>query len=127
MISNSTKDASRKKRGRTAERAVERWLRDRGYEIVGRNLRFGHDEIDLLVRRGETLIVCEVRSRKKGAIDPSWAFDWKKRQRLKRAAFSCWVALGCPPLFQIDAAAVSFERDGSIKIEYYENAVQECA
>jgi putative endonuclease len=40
------------------------WLyRLRGYKVVGRNVRVAGGEIDLVVRRGRTLVIAEVKTR----------------------------------------------------------------
>ncbi len=47
---------------RGEQRAV--WFyRLRGYSIVGRNVRMGNGEIDLVVRRGRALVFVEVKTR----------------------------------------------------------------
>ena len=56
--------------GRVGERAAERYLRQRGYRTLGRNLRGRHGELDLLVQDpAGTLVVIEVKaSRRGGAV-----------------------------------------------------------
>ena len=49
--------------GRQAEALAERVLRRAGLEILERNFRCRHGEIDLIAREGETLVFCEVRLR----------------------------------------------------------------
>ncbi len=48
--------------GRWAEGVVACFLRARGYGVISRNLRVGHLECDLIVRRGQETRLCEVRS-----------------------------------------------------------------
>lgn len=63
-----------------------RWLyRLRGYRVVGRNVRVGGGEIDLVVRRGRTLVVVEVKTRQSRAGGEAWeAVGWRKQQQLVR-------------------------------------------
>lgn len=73
--------------GRLAETLAATWLRLRGYRIVGRNVRVAGREIDVVARRGRTLVVCEVkgrRSRARGA--PAEAVDPRKQRRMTEAA-----------------------------------------
>jgi putative endonuclease len=72
--------------GRLAETMAAMWLRLRGYRILGRNVRVAGREIDVVARRGRTLVVCEVkgrRSRARGA--PAEAIDARKRRRMAEA------------------------------------------
>ena len=49
--------------GKWGERFVERNLQRRGMEVVERNWRCEHGELDLVVRDGDTLVVIEVKTR----------------------------------------------------------------
>jgi len=72
--------------GRLAETLAAAWLRLCGYRIVGWNVRVAGREIDVLARRGRTLVVCEVkgrRSRVRGA--PAEAVDVRKQRRMLKA------------------------------------------
>lgn len=70
------------------ERQAERWLRARGMRILGRRVRIGpHDELDLLGRAGNLLVVIEVKTRRIEGMEPARkAVDAQKRRRLSRAA-----------------------------------------
>jgi len=63
-----------------------RWIyRLRGYRIVARNLRIGGGEIDLVARRGRTLVVAEVKTRQSLAAGEGFeAVDRRKQQQLVR-------------------------------------------
>ena len=50
--------------GKEAEAAAERFLRRKGYRILGRNVRVGRGELDIVARMGETLIFVEVKARR---------------------------------------------------------------
>jgi putative endonuclease len=72
--------------GRFAESLAAMWLRLRGYRIVGRNVRVAGREVDVVARRGRTLVVCEVKARRsvsRGA--PAEAIDLRKQRRLREA------------------------------------------
>ena len=57
-----------------------------------RNWRCAIGEIDLIVRRGRTLVVCEVKARKSDAFGvPALAVGAAKQQRLRRLA-AAWLA-----------------------------------
>ncbi len=80
----------RQRRGEWAEEVAAAYLVELGWRVLGRNLRVGRDEIDLLALqpgRVETLVLVEVRglhSRRFGA--PEERVDRAKVGRLYRAA-----------------------------------------
>jgi putative endonuclease len=72
--------------GRLAETAAAWWLRLRGYRIAGRNVRVCGREVDILARRGRTLVVCEVKARRGDACGgPLDAVGPRTRRRLAEA------------------------------------------
>ena len=52
-----------KELGRRGERQAAWFYRRRGFWIIGRNVRFGHGEIDLIAKRGKLLVFVEVKTR----------------------------------------------------------------
>jgi len=77
-------------RGRRAEALAAWWLRLKGYRILARRFRSGAGEIDLVVRRGSTLVFVEVKQRADEtaailAVRPA------ARRRIARAA-ELWIA-----------------------------------
>ena len=74
--------------GRSGEQLAARYLRRRGYRIVGRQVQLSAGEIDLIaVSSDRRLIFVEVKSRR-GTRDtrPGTAVGRRKRRRLRRAA-----------------------------------------
>jgi putative endonuclease len=73
--------------GRLAEELAAWRLRLAGLRVVGRNVRVGGREIDLVARRGGLLVVCEVKARR-GAErgEPVEAVGVHKQRRLREAA-----------------------------------------
>jgi putative endonuclease len=75
--------------GAAAERRVRRHYRLRGYRVVAANVRAGGNELDLVLRRGSRLVVCEVKARAgDGFGDPLDAVGPEKERRVRRAAES---------------------------------------
>ncbi|UCF19830.1 MAG: YraN family protein [Gemmatimonadota bacterium] len=73
--------------GSRGERLAERFLSERGYEIIERNYRFGHREIDLIVRRGSVVAFVEVKTRGgAGFGHPLEAITAAKRREVERVA-----------------------------------------
>ncbi|HET6697331.1 MAG TPA: YraN family protein [Gaiellaceae bacterium] len=78
--------------GPEAERRVRRHFRLRGYVILDANAWVGGYELDLVVRRGRTVVVCEVKARSGPAYgDPLEAIGPEKARRVRQAA-ETWLA-----------------------------------
>jgi putative endonuclease len=59
--------------------------------VLGRNVRVGRLEIDLIARDGEAVVIIEVRTRGAGSwIGPLGSIDARKRLRLRAAGESLW-------------------------------------
>lgn len=111
----------RARTGRVAEDAVVETLRGRGFQIVGRNVRVGRLELDVVAERGRLFVVCEVRARRGDFVDPACTFDRAKQARVRRAALTYWAAHGRGRQLRIDAAAVTFDARGTAIVRYFEN------
>lgn len=74
-------------RGRYAEICAAAFLSLAGYRVVGRNVRHGRLEIDLLARTGNLLAVVEVKYRRRARLGgAAAAVGWKKQRDLETAA-----------------------------------------
>lgn len=78
--------------GRSGEQSAERFLRDKGLHLVGRNHRCARGEIDLIMRDGETLVFVEVRRRKSSAYGSPLETVSAAKQRKLIAAAQHYVA-----------------------------------
>jgi putative endonuclease len=82
---------ARAKLGRDGEDAAAAVLERSGLRIVDRNFRCAEGEIDLVARRDDLLVFCEVKARRTTRWgDPSEAVGWAKRNRLRRLA-AAWM------------------------------------
>ena len=72
-------------RGLRAEWVAAWWLRCHGYRVLARRLRTPAGEIDLVIRRGHTLAIVEVKRREteEAAL---YAVSPRQQRRLARAA-----------------------------------------
>ena len=76
----------------SSELKARRHYRLRAYRILGENVWIGGYELDLVVRRGTTLVFCEVKGKSgEGFGDPLEMVDAEKVRRLRRAA-AAWLA-----------------------------------
>ena len=100
--------------GPAGEDIAARYLAERGFEIVARNLRSRLGEIDLVARDGGTLVFVEVKTRSGVPMaPPQLAVDARKQRRLTRLALSYlareWLRdLAC----RFDVVAVTLDPEG---------------
>ncbi len=89
----SQRPGSSRRLGPDAERRVRRHYRLRGYRILATNVRAAGYELDIVVRRGRTIVVCEVKARSgPGYGSPFEAVGPEKARRVRQAA-EAWLAL----------------------------------
>jgi putative endonuclease len=73
--------------GDLGEDIASRYLERSGYEVVERNYRTRRGELDLVARRGDTLIIVEVKLRRGTAYgDPLEAVTPRKQQTIRLMA-----------------------------------------
>jgi putative endonuclease len=109
----------RRKLGTSGEDAVSRWYEERGYAVASRNWRVKEGELDLVLRRGHTLVFCEVKTRRGDAFGtPFEAVTIAKQRRLRTLAMR-WLSehrMGAGEL-RFDVAAVRMRGDvGEIEV-----------
>ena len=113
-------------RGNRGEAEVARYLRKQGYSLLASQWRCRFGELDLVARdkRG-TLCFVEVKLRGAGSIAlPREFVDTRKQERIRKtaAAYLSTHELDAPARF--DVAEVYEESNGTLRIEYLENAFE---
>lgn len=114
-------------RGARAEDAVVHLPTTRGFAILGRNVRLGKLEIDVIARKGALAAIVEVRTRGEGSYaGPLESIGARKRATLLRAAERVWreklSKLDGVERLRLDVAAVTFDGVGT-HVEYIEGAL----
>ena len=75
-----------------AERRAARWYRLHGYRVLDTNAWLAGGELDVVVRRGGTLVFCEVKSKSAAGFgDPLEMVSPAKARRIRRVA-EAWLA-----------------------------------
>ena len=78
---------ARRAYGQAGEDRAAAWYRARGYEVLARNWRCRDGELDLVVRRGRTLVFVEVKARRTDRFGiPAEAVTPTKQRRLRTLA-----------------------------------------
>ena len=73
--------------GNRGERLAAEFLQRTGYEIIERNFRHARAEIDLIARKENLIVFCEVKTRKSNAYGTGEeAVDPRKQAQIRKAA-----------------------------------------
>lgn len=119
--------------GALGERLAEAHLVAGGYQVLERNFRTRHGELDLVVTDSRCLVFCEVKtrlgSRVAGPYAPLISVDVAKRRRLRSLAAQ-WLAqrpararADAGDQLRFDAIGILIRRDGGVlSIEHVEDA-----
>jgi putative endonuclease len=84
---------ARQNLGRRAEQAAAEHFERAGWRVLGRNVRIGRGEIDIIMRRGSTLVFAEVKARATTVCgSPEDAVDARKRRQVARLA-ELWLTV----------------------------------
>jgi putative endonuclease len=112
---------TRQRLGRTAEDLVAARLADVGWEIVERNARTRHGELDLVALDGRALVFVEVKAGRSGASfgpeRPVLSVDHRKQQRIRRLAAAWMSARRDLPRYdeiRLDVVGVTYDRAGRV-------------
>lgn len=110
--------------GARFEDEAARWLEERGWIVVARNVRFRRKELDLVVRHGATIAFVEVKGRRGSAYGhPAEAVTWKKRREIESVA-RWWIEHHPDPraVYRFDVLALAPDGRGGLAIEHIEDA-----
>ena len=116
----TTTAASRQALGAYGERVAEEHLTAHGMTLLDRNWRCGEGEIDLVLREGAVLVVCEVKTRTSTVNGtPHEAITDAKLARLQRLG-ALWAQAHdlSPQEMRVDLVAVMRPRRGAAGVDH---------
>jgi putative endonuclease len=107
--------------GRWGEQAAAEYLEKQGYQILARNFRSGHSEVDIIARQENVLVFVEVKARSSNRYGyPEYAVSPKKRQHILSAAEKYILEHPEFQTWRVDVIAVEGET-GKAKFTHFEN------
>lgn len=108
--------------GKLGEELAVDYLTGKGYEILERNWRNIHKEIDIIAKEGKFLVIVEVKTRQTDEYgEPDVAVTRKKQRMLIAAANAYITRKGLDMETRFDIISIVF-RDGEPVIEHIEDA-----
>jgi putative endonuclease len=113
---------SRVELGKAGERAAADLLRKRGYEVVGAGFLARRGELDLVCRRGNDLVVVEVKTRTSNAFGtPLEAVGTRKHRALMAAAAEYRALAGWRGPIRYAVVGLTVKPDGGFTSELIED------
>ena len=111
----------KQKKGKQGEDWAAAFLEQKGYEILSRNYRYKHSEIDIIARKQEMIVFVEVKSRENADFgNPEEAVSAAKRSQVHQAARYYIAAEKITQEIRFDIIAITgFEKP---EIEHFEDA-----
>ncbi|MGD8277753.1 MAG: YraN family protein [Gemmatimonadota bacterium] len=110
--------------GIRCEQLAARHLIDGGWQVLHRNYRFGHREIDLIARHGDVVAFVEVKGRTGPAYGhPLVAVTARKQREIERVARQ-WIARygRSGEVYRFDAIAVRLDASGAPVVDHVPDA-----
>ena len=117
----------RRSLGRWGEEQAARYLRRRGYVILGMNYGCRFGEIDIIAKKRGFVVFAEVKLRKDAAFAQAREFVTRAKQERVIAAAELWLSQNeteLQPRFDVIEIYAPEGAEGRIKIEHIENAFQ---
>ena len=114
--------------GRRGEAVACHALQELGIDVLERNVRNRHGEIDIIARDGMTLCFIEVKTRHKNAISrPADAVDETRKHRLSRAAglYMRYLWNGLQMKYRFDIMEIVYERNRLQNVHYIRHAFRD--
>ncbi|MDI6602566.1 MAG: YraN family protein [Patescibacteria group bacterium] len=118
--------------GKFGERIAEKYLKDKGYQILDKNYYFRipgnlqRGEIDIVAKREDIICFFEVKTLKEDSfISPEEKVNFSKQRKLRMTAES-WLMAKKIPLnskWQIDIIAIKIGQNKKPEIFHFENAI----
>lgn len=120
---------TRQRLGRAAEDLVAKRLAAAGWEVIERNARTRHGELDVVALDGRTLVFVEVKAGRAGSAfgpeRPILSVDFRKQQRVRRLA-TAWMGerrdLPRYDEIRFDAVGVTYQGNRVVDYEHIRGA-----
>lgn len=113
-------------RGHIGERCAARYLRDKGYEIIGANYYTRFGEIDIIATKGKYIAFVEVKTRgPKSFVTPAEAVGSNKQEKIRKTTliYLSKNATQLQPRFDVVEVILN-SKDALVSINHIDNAFE---
>lgn len=109
--------------GRWGESLAARTLEEKGYQIIAKDWKDGHKDLDIVAVHDNTLVIVEVKTRRNDIfLSPEQAVDYRKIKNITLAA-NRFVKANCIDLpIRFDIVAITGTDEEHCKIDHIEDA-----
>lgn len=108
--------------GTWGENVASEYLVTQGFAIVDKNVRMGHNELDIVAMKGDEIVFVEIKTRADDYVDPISAIDRNKIRRLCKAAEAYVVTYAIPHSVRFDVITIIGTPERGYKLEHYPDA-----
>lgn len=110
--------------GLAGEEAAIRWFQRRGWTLEAHRFRLGHNDLDLVIRKGSLVAFVEVKTRGGTGFGAGReAIGWRKRRTLARVAEVWRLRHGRPEdSYRFDVVEVQEVHGGPALVTHLEDA-----
>ena len=121
--------SAKRKFGDLGERIAEEYLTKKGYKVIGKNYQKPWGEIDLITKKDNAIIFCEVKTRDKKHVEHYSAESAVNKDKIRKLQKICENYLlekrfPLNQLWQIDVIAIAIDKETmKAKVNHIENAV----
>ena len=107
--------------GAKGESLAAKYLMEKGYEILERNYRYKHAEIDIIAKKGQLVVFIEVKTRTKANFGfPEDSVDDKKAAKVIEGAEQYVLENDWRGDIRFDIVSIIMETDKSV--QHFEDA-----
>lgn len=115
--------ASHNELGKRGEDIAAAYLQQKGYALLARNWRGNHWEIDIIVKKEDTLVFAEVKTLSTGFFGhPEEAVDNKKERYIAAAADRYMEKHRVKGEIRFDIISITFNKEGHYELHHIEDA-----
>ena len=115
--------------GKWGEELATTYLKQQGYDILERDWRFGHRDIDIIARSpdGRIVVFVEVKTRTSDVVTrPEDAIDLKKMRSIGLAANAYVKTFNIVDELRFDVISIVGEKKDAAQLEHIQDAFNPC-
>ena len=123
--------SQKRKFGNAGEAIAAQYLKNKGYEVIGTNYLKPWGEIDIIAKKKDLLVFCEVKTRERKHVEHYLAEASVNRSKIRKLQKICETYLlekrySLHQKWQIDVISVAVDKESKkALVKHFENAVWE--